>query len=233
MASRHHQLTLQSGKGVASWVQPSLQGRANGVVLASIGLGAALTPPLVSNVMVNWGWRIALVISAIPALIVALLWQKIHAPKTSTKTIQKDFDSDNLSDRGKLRSKNFILLSISYTLEGYVAYIFVTWFYIYLVRERHFELLSGAWMSSLAWILTIISIPLGGIVADRLAAKPSIHKLSHRVIPMIGLASSAALISLGAHTQSAIVAAVSLSFATALILCVEAPFWTTMMKIVW
>jgi len=221
-----------SGKGVASWVQPSLQGRANGVVLASIGLGAALTPPLVSNIMVEWGWRTALIISAIPALIVALLWQKIHAPKTSIKTIQQDFDSDNLSDRKKLRSKNFILLSISYTLEGYVAYIFVTWFYIYLVRERHFELLSGAWMSSLAWILTIISIPLGGIIADRLAAKPSIHKWSHRVVPIIGLASSAALISLGAHTQSAIIAAVSLSFATALILCVEAPFWTTMMKIV-
>jgi ACS family glucarate transporter-like MFS transporter len=44
-----------SGKGVASWIQPSLQGRANGVVLASIGLGAALTPPLVSNIMVEWG----------------------------------------------------------------------------------------------------------------------------------------------------------------------------------
>src|SRR4051794_37911752 len=43
---------------------------------------------------------------------------------------------------------------------------------------------------------------------------------------------SAILISAGAHTQNAIVAAVSLSFATALILCVEAPFWTTMMKIV-
>lgn len=221
-----------AGKGVASWVPSSLQGRANGVVLASIGLGAALTPPLVSNVMINWGWRIALIISAIPALIVVLLWQKIHAPKTSTTTVQKDFAVDKLSDHRKLRSKNFILLSISYTLEGYVAYIFVTWFYIYLVKERHFELLSGAWMSSLAWILTIISIPLGGIVADRLAAKPSIRKWSHRIVPMIGLASSAALISLGAHTESAIIAAVSLSFATALILCVEAPFWTVMMKIV-
>jgi MFS family permease len=87
-------------------------------------------------------------------------------------------------------------------------------------------------MSSLAWILTVISIPLGGIVADRLAAKSSICKSSHRVVPMIGLASSAALMSIGAHTQSAIVAAIALSFATALILWVEAPFWTTMMKII-
>jgi len=221
-----------AGKGVASWGQPPLQGRANGVVLASIGLGAALTPPLVSNVMVNWGWRIAIVISAIPALIVALLWRKIHAPQTSVKTIQKDVAPDTSRGSEKLRSKNFILLSISYALEGYVAYIFVTWFYIYLVRQRHFELLSGAWMSSLAWILTIISIPLGGFVADKLAVNFSIRKWSHRVVPMIGLSLSGILIAAGAHTQSAIVAAVSLSFATALILCVEAPFWTTMMKIV-
>ena len=222
-----------AGKGVASWVQSSLQGRANGVVLASIGLGAALTPLLVSNVMVNWGWRIAIVMSAIPALIVAFSWRKIHAPQTSiTKTNQKDLAADISRDLEKLRSKNFILLSISYTLEGYVAYIFVTWFYIYLVRQRHFELLSGAWMSSLAWILTIISIPLGGFVADKLAVNSSISKWSHRVVPMIGLSLSGILIAAGAHTQSAIIAAVSLSFATALILCVEAPFWTTMMKIV-
>src|SRR3954447_8411569 len=99
-----------AGKGVASWVQPFLQGRANGVVLASIGLGAALTPPLVSNIMVNWGWRLALIISAVPALIVALLWRKIHPPQ-APQTFQKDIASDILPDGEKLRSKKFILLS--------------------------------------------------------------------------------------------------------------------------
>jgi ACS family glucarate transporter-like MFS transporter len=42
---------------------------------------------------------------------------------------------------------------------------------------------------------------------------------------------SGLLISLGAHTGSAVMAAVSLAFATALILCVEGPFWTMMMRI--
>jgi len=35
----------------------------------------------------------------------------------------------------------------------------------------------------------------------------------------------------GAHTTSAVLAAISLAFATAFILCVEGPFWATMMKI--
>ena len=39
------------------------------------------------------------------------------------------------------------------------------------------------------------------------------------------------LISIGAHTGNAIIAAISLAFATAFVLCVEGPFWAMMMSI--
>ena len=42
---------------------------------------------------------------------------------------------------------------------------------------------------------------------------------------------SGILISIGAHTGNAIIAAVSLAFATAFVLCVEGPFWAMMMRI--
>ena len=61
------------------------------------------------------------------------------------------------------------LLTASYSLQGYVGYIFVFWFYLYLVQVRHFDLLRGAFLSSLPWVLSIVSIPLGGVVSDRLA----------------------------------------------------------------
>ena len=50
-------------------------------------------------------------------------------------------------------------------------------------------------------------------------------------MPLTGMAASGILISIGAHTGSAAVAAISLAFATAMILCVEGPFWATMMGI--
>jgi ACS family glucarate transporter-like MFS transporter len=130
-----------------------------------------------------------------------------------------------------LKSASFILLTISYTLQGYVGYIFVSWFYIYLVQERHFSLLSGAWMSSLPWVLSIISIPLGGIVSDRLAAGKAGSIWGSRIVPITGMAMSGILISIGAHTGNAIIAAISLAFATAFVLCVEGPFWAMMMRI--
>ena len=223
-----------SAQGVSKWVLPKYQGRANGIVLSSIGLGSALAPPLVSNIMVRFGWRPALIASAIPALIIALIWLKVKEPQHIYQTMPvEDNPKSNGSsgERGKINSLSFWLLTISYTLQGYVGYIFVSWFYLYLVQERHFGLLSGAWMSSLPWVLSILSIPLGGWVSDRLAAGKSGQVWGRRIVPLTGMALSGILISVGAHTGSAVMAAISLAFATALILCVEGPFWAMMMRI--
>lgn len=218
-----------SAQGVSRWVVPRWQGRANGIVIASIGIGSALAPVLVSGIMVHSGWRVALMFSAIPALIVSLVWLAFPEP-AHVNEVPVSMKAGT-AEKGNLKSANFYLLTISYTLQGYVGYIFVSWFYIYLVQERHFGLLTGAWMSSLPWILSIISIPLGGWLSDRFALSRMGDTRGRRIIPMVGMALSGILISIGAHTQNEVMAAVCLAFATAFILCVEGPFWTMMMKI--
>jgi len=130
-----------------------------------------------------------------------------------------------------LRSRSFVLLTASYSLQGYVGYIFVTWFYLYLVQERQFDLLRGAWVSSLPWVLSIASIPLGGWLSDRLAAGRLGLAWGRRAVPLAGMALSGILISVGAHTGSPVTAALALALATALVLCVEGPFWATMMSL--
>jgi MFS transporter, ACS family, glucarate transporter len=223
-----------SAQGVSRWVMPQYQARANGIVIASIGLGSALAPPLVSNLMVRLGWRPALIASALPALIIAVIWLKVREPPhINYPSFNNDAAKvpDTSVEKGKINSLSFYLLTLSYTLQGYVGYIFVSWFYLYLVQERHFGLLSGAWMSSLPWILSIVSIPLGGLISDRLTAGRSGPVRGRRIVPFTGMALSGILISIGAHTGSAVMAAISLAFATALILCVEGPFWAMMMKI--
>ena len=223
-----------AAQGVSRWILPRFQARANGIVIASIGLGSAIAPPLVSNVMVPLGWRSALIISAIPALVIALIWLKIKEPVqlSSLKSVGSNASYNSDSKKiGRVNSLSFYLLTLSYSLQGYVGYIFVSWFYLYLVQERNFGLLSGAWMSSMPWILSIISIPLGGFISDRLASGRYGPVWGRRMVPLSGMALSGILISIGAHTGSPVMAAISLAFATALILCVEGPFWAMMMRI--
>jgi ACS family glucarate transporter-like MFS transporter len=219
-----------AGQGVSRWVIPYHQGRANGIIISSIGLGSALTPPLVSYVMIHWDWRLALIVSAIPALLLAILWQRIPE-RDGTVQIPPEVRTDQPAHTNGLRSKSFVLLTISYALQGYVGYIFVSWFYLYLVDERHFSLLTGAWVSSLPWVLSIVSIPFGGWLSDRLAAGRIGPAWGRRIVPMVGLSFSGILISIGAHTPSPWIAAIALAFATAFVLCVEGPFWAMMMRI--
>ncbi|MGA2174145.1 MAG: MFS transporter [Verrucomicrobiota bacterium] len=228
-----------AAQGVSRWVAPPLQGRANGIVIGAIGVGSAIAPPLVSHVMVHFGWRTALIVSALPALIMAIVWQRITAPPGTASIPQTPAAPGDTpapapaspAGSSRLFQPGFIFLTLSYTLQGYVGYIFVSWFYLYLVQERNFDLLKAAWMSSLPWILSIISIPLGGFISDRLAAGRLGQVWGRRAVPIFGMTMSGILISIGAHTGSAIIAAISLAFATAFVLCVEGPFWTAMMNI--
>jgi ACS family glucarate transporter-like MFS transporter len=74
-----------AAQGVARWVVSGDRGRANGLVMASIGIGSALAPPLVSQVMIRWGWHAALPVSALPALLVALVWRRVAEPSSSVE----------------------------------------------------------------------------------------------------------------------------------------------------
>ena len=192
-------------------------------LLAAIGLGSAIAPPLVSFVMVRAGWRTALLVSALPALAVAIAWLALRRmPPEVAPTV-----TSTAKTGGPLGTPSFVLLTASYTLQGYVGYIFVFWFYLYLVDVRKFDLLRGAFLGSMPWLLSIVSIPLGGTVSDLLVRRIG-PTWGRRLVPMAGLIGGSVFIAVGARTADPYVAAVCLALATALVLSVEGPFWATM-----
>jgi ACS family glucarate transporter-like MFS transporter len=224
-----------SAQGVARWASAPAQGRASGIVIGSVGLGSALAPPFVTAVMTQWGWRAAIAASAVPALVVAVIWLFVREPAEAqtprTAIAPSHADESNLrSALQLLRRPGFALLTLSYSLQGYVGYIFVFWFYLYLVQERHFDLMQSAVIGAIPWVLSIVSIPLGGFISDRLVTGRLGPAWGRRIIPIVGMAGSGVFISIGAHTANAYIAAAALSIATALVLSVEGPFWATMVS---
>jgi len=211
-----------AAQAISTWIPTAAQGRANGFVIAAIGLGSAIAPPLISAAMLRAGWRVALLVSVIPALLVAIVWWFVRAPSVAPSRRER-----GASLRG-LATVDFALLTLSYTLQGYVGYIFVFWFYLYLVDVRHFDLLRSAVLSSLPWLLSIVSIPFGGWLSDRLVQSRLGPRVGRRVVPMTGLIGASVFLAAGAHTVNAYTAAFCLALATALVLSVEGPFWASM-----
>ena len=220
-----------ASRAISLCVPPVMQGRANGLVLASIGIGSAVAPPLLGFVTVRWGWRPALVGAALLAAVAAAAWQLIvPSPQMLTAARPHPTRPVGRDHTSPLRRPSFWFLTASYTLQGYVGYVFVFWFFLYLVQVRKFELLKAAWLTTLPWILSLIVIPLGGVVSDW-AVKHWGSTWGRRSVPVPALALAAGSLLLGAHTRSAMLAAASLTISTALVLVTEGPYWAAMTQI--
>jgi MFS transporter, ACS family, glucarate transporter len=221
-------------EGVSRWVPPWAHGRANGLVIGSVGLGSAIAPPFIAAVMIPQGWRTAMVASAVPALVLAFVWLFVREPSAQDANGPALPAAPPVSREPHFRTvarlfkaPGFGWLTLSYSLQGYVGYIFIFWFYLYLVQVRRFSLVEGAIWSSLPWVLSAVSIPLGGWISDRLIQTRLGAVWGRRLMPMVGMGGAGVFISIGAHTPLAWMAAVSLAVATALVLSVEGAFWAT------
>jgi ACS family glucarate transporter-like MFS transporter len=121
-----------AARGVAQWIPAKRQGSANGIVLGAVGVASAIAPAVLFRVMVHGGWRYALLISALPALATGFIWTALRGNCTADNSPAQKSVSFVAGIR-TLWSRNFALLTLSYTIEGYVSYIFIFWFYLYLV----------------------------------------------------------------------------------------------------
>ncbi len=101
-------------------------------------------------------------------------------------------------------------LTLSYGCLGYVAYVYMSWFYLYLVNARGFTILSGGVFAAAPFLTILISCPLGGWVTDRLAMRHGITK-GRQIVGMTGMGLAASSIVLGASVESPYLAIAGLS----------------------
>jgi ACS family glucarate transporter-like MFS transporter len=225
-----------SARTIAVTVPAGLQARANSVVLASVGVGSALTPLLLTPIIFHYGWRAALLAAASLSAIAGVLWWTFgppehHAAKSEEEALSTDIPRQfQKAPTRPLRSPSFWFLFGSYLLQGYLGYIFIFWFYLYLVQVRHFEVLKAAGFTALPWIATIFAIPLGGVFSD-LAVIRWGATWGRRSLPLAALCTSAIFLVVGARTANPRLAAAALTVCTVLVICTEGPFWATMTQL--
>ncbi len=206
----------------------TMHGRANGLVLASIGIGSALTPITLVPVTRAYGWRAGMLLAALVTAVAAVAWWTL-VPDVSGRLAAKKQD-ENHSDVAPWRTSSFWFLFASYFLQGYVGYIFVFWFYSYLVEVRHFEMMQAAGITALPWVATLIAIPAGGAISDAAVARWGATR-GRRIVPMTALVAGAIALAVGARASIDVIAVGALTACTVLVLCTEGPFWAALSEI--
>ena len=212
-------------RAVADWIPPAQRGLGIGIAIGGIGIGAAITPPLASWVMVNYHWQTVFYLSALIGLVVALLWVLCSREQKAADGAASVHPRVVVPWRQFAASSSLRWLVLSYACLGYVAYIYMSWFYLYLVNVRGIDLLRGGWLAAAPFVAILVFCPLGGWTTDRLVSTLGLTK-ARMIVGMIGMGLAGGLIAVGAWADSQAVAIASLSLGAGWLYFTVGAYWS-------
>ena len=237
-----------SNKFVARWIPSEERGIANGWIFAGAGVGAGLSPPLITYLMIHYGWRWSFWACAILGLVagtvsysrLAIHLQSIRVCRSPSSTIFEQvllsrphptypkspaeitlsFDGASL-----LKSKEVLSITFSYFCFGYAAWIFFSWFFIYLARVRGLNLKSSAFYAMLPPLAMALCSVLGGMISDR------VTRWKGARVGRCGLAAAAIFLAacflcLGSQVESSRLASVVLAGGAGALYLAQSSFWS-------
>ena len=228
-----------SNQFVARWVPSNERGVANGIIFAGVGIGAGITPPLISFIMLRYGWRASFLMSALIGLVAAAVWfltardtPEAHpslSPNELTH-IQNGIPKPAASKSGLLSwstilaSLNVWILSLAYFCFGYVAWIFFSWFYLYLARVRGLDLKTSALYATLPFLAMAVCSPFGGAISDTVTKRWG-SRFGRCSIAVLGFTLTAAFLVLGSAASDTRVASFVLAGGAGSLYLSQSSFW--------
>ncbi len=229
-------------RAVANWCGPHERGLGIAIAVSGIGIGSALTPPITAWLMVNYGWQAAFYWAGGLGVLIAILWfwfatdrpeahPRVNAEEVAL--IRGNRPSRNRPEtpapvpwKAFAQTPSVWWLVLSYTCFGYVAYVYLSWFYLYLVEARNFSVLRGALFAASPFIAMTILCPIGGWVTDRLSERFGVNK-GRSWIGAGGMVLAALSIILGAAIEHPFIALALLSFGAGWLYFTIGAFWSS------
>jgi MFS transporter, ACS family, glucarate transporter len=232
---------------VERWFPMHERGKANGIVFGGVGLGSAITPPLLTSIILLYGWRDAFWFCAMISLLAGAVWFAV-ARDTPEKhpwvrsrelamicagrgdvhkaaEIAQEERKAGVPWKAIFSSKEVLALMGSYFTYGYISWIFFSWFYIYLAQVRGLSLKTSAVYSIFPFIAMTLGSLAGGVASDWLA-----HHVSARVgrcfLPAFALVITGVLLLVGSRAQDAVTATAVLACGAGALYVSQSCFWS-------
>jgi ACS family glucarate transporter-like MFS transporter len=227
---------------VARWVPMQERGFVNGLIFAGVGAGSGLTPLLLVWFISHHGWRSAFWFSAVIGVIAGAVWwwaardtpeEDPRVSPSELNIIRQGITEDAsgtparsaVSWRAVLSRRDLPALIISYFGFGYTAWIFFSWFFLYMAQVRGFNLKASALFSMLPFLSMTIGCLAGGVISDRLTKTYGLR------VGRCGLASvafffTAIFLVLGSRVQSPQLAGVILAGGAGALYVSQSSFWS-------
>jgi len=214
-----------SNQFIAAWFPSHERGKANGWVFGGVGFGSGTAPPLVAAIIAFYGWHEVFYISAAIGLVIAAIWYKLardtpaeHPSVTAEEKahilagmpVKVEGVMPPVPWRKIFTSRDVWGVTLAYVAFGYVAFIFHTWFFIYLKDGRGLDLKSSALLGTLPFIAMTSCCLLGGVISDWLV-KHKGQYVGRSLFGAFTLFLSAIFLIIGSHATDTTVAVLVLA----------------------
>ena len=226
---------------VERWFPVSERGKANGIIFGGVGIGSGLTPPVVTAIILHFGWRASFWFSAACGIVAGTIWYlaardtpeqhpRVSAHELTLIQAGRGPERVGSTTRRKIpwrrifSSKEIIALTLSYLAYGYVAWVFFGWFYIYLAQARGLNLKTSAVYSVLPFVGMTIGALSGGIASDWLVRHFS-SRIGRCILPFFAMATTSILLIIGSRAEQASTAGITLALGAGILYIAQSCFW--------
>ena len=224
---------------VAAWMPSTERGKANGFIFTGVGFGSGITPPLITYIMVHYGWRWSFWVSAALGLVAGGLWYILARDTPAqhpwiTKEEKAHIEAGlpaveraggKLPWSSILGNRHILAVTFSYFTYGYAAYIFFTWFFTYLRKVRGLNLRDSSFYTMLPFLAMATGSLLGGWISDRLT-KSYGKRVGRCGLAVFGIGLCAIFIALATQVASAQLASVVLAGGAGALYLSQSSFWS-------
>jgi len=162
----------------ADWYRLSQRALPIAIFNASSALAPALAPPLLTVLMLAFGWRIMFLIAGLAGLVVAVLWLLFYrAPEEAGVPVAEiaQLRSEDPADTAEgsrilwlLQFRTTWAMFFGFFGVVYISWLYATWLPGYLETQRHLSVASAGLWSAVPMVAGFIGAVAGGFFARAL-----------------------------------------------------------------
>ncbi len=200
---------------VRDWFHPRDRGLATGIFNCASSLGTAVAAPVLTLLMLAFGWRWMFMIMGVAGLVVAAAWYALYRNPAEVALSADEqryrAEGDPPGQRDKVTLREWKLLFRFRTtwgmILGYFGCIYLTWIYTawlpgYLEIERHMSVKGAGLLSFIPFAWGVVGGVSGGWFTDLLVRR-GVSPINSRKYPAaVALLGTALCTLLAAYTTS-------------------------------
>ena len=224
---------------IERWFPPGRWAFANALSSVGVAIGQAALGPLVTILILKFGWRESFYALAPLGILCGAWWywygrdtphEHRSVPPEELTLIVADRApvATDTTRRGEWRKvllrRDVLLIACSYFCSNYVFYMFANWLFTYLVESRGFSQLESGWLYALPFVTGAIMAAAGGLVCDALCRRIG-ARWGCGIPAMTGLILAGVFLLAGTYAKNPYVAVAMLSLCFGFTFFLEGPFW--------